>query len=101
MSTETTGGPFSTGSLKLNLTPPRSLCFSGLMEVYKTFTSKKKKSTLFVYQTCTEMFFACVLKDLAVPQLGMVQLLSWDLLESTKMEVAFTSINVPGIKVLT
>jgi hypothetical protein len=42
----------------------------------------------------------CVLKGLAVPQLGMVQLLSWDLSELVKMELAFTSINMPGIKVL-
>ena len=44
--------------------------------------------------------FSCVLKGLAVPQLGMVQLLSWDLSELVKMELAFTSINMPGIKVL-
>ena len=40
------------------------------------------------------------LKDLDVPQLGSVQLWSWDLLELTRMELDFTLINMLGIKVL-
>lgn len=108
--------PFSTGSLKLNLSHPRNPFSSGSMEVpsYTGIANKtnQKKNFFFFFLNYFINFFMAdyllvyfwvliaFLKALDVHQLDMAQHQSWVLLEWLKMEPVWPSMTTPGIKVL-